>query len=225
MGAALFAILVLGGTLASAAPANKVTAGSYPAVLTGQDVNTEHGKLARLSIGNGARYIECTEQSFATVLTEATTSITVSGGFSGCFANGLTAVPATVTMNQCDYIVEATSKTTGQISVTCPNPGEQIEVHVYENHVKHTENKPMCTYDIKPQGPLKGGKITAINVGMANESLQISSFGSEPTQLTSTVGGLAVCGAKASTETKGSMSGEGIVSARSGGVSTPLMIE
>ena len=64
LGLAMIAVLALSAMSATAAQANNVTAPKYPVTLTGLDTNSEHGKLARLTVGNGARYVECTTANF-----------------------------------------------------------------------------------------------------------------------------------------------------------------
>ncbi|HYJ21928.1 MAG TPA: hypothetical protein VEW07_07895 [Solirubrobacterales bacterium] len=227
LGLALIAALALSSVSAMAAQANKVTAGKYPAVVTGKDANTEHGKLARLTIGNGARFLECTTVTLGAELTEAATKVTVTPTFSGCFANGLTAVPGTLTMSGCVFTVEATSKATAQAFVTC-SAGASIEVHVYENATRHAENVPLCTYDIAAQGPITGAKLGVINGGAANEGISVNLVELGKFNVTSTKGPLAVCGVNATSghaATTASLRGEYLLSGKSGGVDTPIMIQ
>ena len=203
-GLALIAVVAL-SAMAAPAQANNVTASKYPVILTGIDDNTEHGKLVKLTIGNGARSIECTVDTLEATLTAETTAITTTPTYDECFANTDTKIPATVTMNGCDYTLEATSKTTGQVTIKCPE-GKQIEVHLYENATKHAENKPLCTYDIKPQGPLSSIGIDTNNVGTATEDLTLT-LKIEKIQTLSTIGSAIVCGIASGTTGNSSLSG------------------
>ncbi|HYJ20393.1 MAG TPA: hypothetical protein VEW07_00050, partial [Solirubrobacterales bacterium] len=167
------------------------------ATLTATDLNTEHGKIARFTVGVGSRFVECTTTSLGATITEATTAVTFQPSYADCFSNNLTAVPATVTMNSCDYVFEATSETTGQTKVSCASPGDAIQMHVYENATKQTENKPLCTYDIGPQGPLTGIKVSHTNVETATEDLVLNFNELSKLNVTSTIGPLVLCGVKA----------------------------
>ncbi|HYJ21899.1 MAG TPA: hypothetical protein VEW07_07750 [Solirubrobacterales bacterium] len=207
LGLALIAVLAMNAMSALAAQANaegphtpimvegdKVTAGEYPAILTATDLKAIHGELARWTFGIGSRYVECTTPSISATITEASTAVTFQPGYEGCFSNGLTTVPATIDVNSCDYVLEATSETTGQLKVACTKEGDAIQVHVYENAAKHAEGKPICTYDIGPQGPITGVKISHTNKGTATEDLVLNLSELAKFNVTSTMGGLAVCG-------------------------------
>ncbi|HYJ21922.1 MAG TPA: hypothetical protein VEW07_07865 [Solirubrobacterales bacterium] len=229
IGLALIAVLALSAFSATAAQGAEVTAGAYPATLTGKDVKTKHGELARLTIGNGARYVECESASLSATLAgpAGQTEVSVSPSYAGCFSNGLTAVPATVTVNGCTFKLHATTKTEGQATVVCPE-GKQIEVHVYENHTKHTENKPICTYDIAAQGPITGAKLGVINSGAANEGISVNLAELAKFNVTSTMGPLSVCGVNGTSghaATTGSLRGEYHVTGTSGGVATKVMLQ
>ena len=205
LGLALLAIVALSAVVSSVAQANNVTASKYPTVITGIDDQVEHGKLVKLVIGNGARSVECTVDTLEATLTAETTAVTTTPTYDECFANTDTKIPATVTMNGCDYVLEATSKTTGQATVKCPE-GKQIEVHIYENAAKHAENKPLCTYDIKAQPALPGVGIETKNVGTATEDLTLNLQVKEIKTL-STIGSAIVCGIASGTTGNSTLSG------------------
>jgi len=219
VGLALLAVLVMAVVGVSQASATNVTAGTYPATLTGSDINTAHGKLNFLSFGINSRYIECTTASSDATITDKTTKITIKPTYSNCFSNGITEVPSTVTMNKCDYTLEFTTKTTAQTSIDCEKAGEQIEVHIYENAVKHKnsheaftkvagfKDESMCTYDIKPQGPLKGVTVATVNKGTATEDLVVNFNAMEKLKITSTLGGVGLCGSVVG-ETTATLGGE-----------------
>ncbi|HYJ21925.1 MAG TPA: hypothetical protein VEW07_07880 [Solirubrobacterales bacterium] len=226
IGLALIAVLALSAFSATAAQGAVVTAGAYPATLTGKDVKTVHGELARLTIGNGARYIECENSTLSATISEAKTEVEITPTYSGCFSNGLTSVPSTVTFT-CVITIHPTSQVQGQATIGC-GPGSQIQVHVYENHKKHTENKPICAYDIAAQGPITGAKLGVINAGAANEGISVNLAELAKFNVTSTMGPLSVCGVNGTSghaATTGSLRGEYHVTGKSGGVDTKVMLQ
>ncbi|HYJ21930.1 MAG TPA: hypothetical protein VEW07_07905 [Solirubrobacterales bacterium] len=223
----VIAALALSAISVTSAQARTLTAGAYPATVTGKDANTEHGKLIRITFGNGARYVECTITTLSTVLTKAETEVTFTPTFSECFSNGFTAVPATVTPNGCHVVFHATGTTEGQISFRCPE-GQAIQVHIYENATKHAENKPFCTYDIGPQGPITGATLSAMNSGTSTEGVRVNLKELAIFNATSTMGNLILCGVNATSGhafTTASLRGEYLLAGSSSGVHTPIMIE
>ncbi|HYJ21929.1 MAG TPA: hypothetical protein VEW07_07900 [Solirubrobacterales bacterium] len=227
LGVVMITVLALSFAIAPAAHANNITAGAYPAVLTGKDVNTEHGKLTRITIGNGARFVECTTMTWSATLTSAQTEVDFTPTYAGCFSNGLTTVPATITTNGCVYRIHPTSTTMGQTTIICPE-GKQIEIHIYENTTRHEENKPLCTYDIAAQGPITGITFSVANPGLANEGFRMNFTDLAKFNVTSTMGSLVVCGVNATSghaATTGSARGEYVVTGKSGGVDTKVMLE
>ncbi|HYJ21926.1 MAG TPA: hypothetical protein VEW07_07885 [Solirubrobacterales bacterium] len=227
LGLALIAVLALSAFSATASQGAVVTAGAYPATLTAKDVKTVHGELARLTTGNGARYLECSTATLAATISEAKTEVEITPTYSECFSNGLTTVPATITVNGCTFKLHATTTASGQATVVCP-AGKQIEVHVYENAVKHEENKPLCTYDIAAQGPITGAKLGVVNAGKANEGISVNLNELAKFNFTSTMGPLSVCGVNATSghaATTGSLRGEYVITGKSGGVDTKVMLE
>ena len=144
--------------------------------------------------------------------------------FTNCSSNGVTSVPATVTNNGCDYVFEATKKSLARTSVKCAKATEQIEVHIYENETRHKENKPLCTYDLKPQGPATGIEIEHIEIGTKKESLVLH-FNLK-FAVTSTLGNVAVCGVGAPpAETMVTLTGDYLLAGFNGALLTPIMIE
>jgi hypothetical protein len=70
----------------------------------------------------------------------------------------------TITMNGCTYISDAKTTVTepgfdraAVVTVECPE-GKQIELHLYNS--ASSETTTLCTYDLKPQGPLSGITFT-----------------------------------------------------------------
>ena len=230
VGLSLITVLVLSAVAASAAHANNVTAGAYKANLTGKDLGTKAGDFVRLTIGNGARWIECEEDSYTATLSGPETVITVTPKYNKCFANSLTTVPVTVTVNECDYVLEATSKTTGRASVKCPD-GKQIEVHVYESEAAHETLTALCTYDIGSSvvGEKKQNqnleKITiekGSSGGVEDMTLKLAITN---IQIKSTFGAAGVCGVKGPADTTGTLTGNVTVTGTSSGFATAIMIQ
>ncbi|HYJ21933.1 MAG TPA: hypothetical protein VEW07_07920 [Solirubrobacterales bacterium] len=226
LGLAMTAVLALSAVSTTASQAAVFTADSYPAVLTGKDVKTVHGELIRMTFGNGARYVECTITTLSATINGPETEVDFTPGFSGCFSNGMTAVPATVTVNGCFFRIHAPTTTAGQITVKC-GEGAKIEVHIYESHTKHTENKPICTYDIPAQGPITGTTFGTINASAANEGISINMAHLGKFNVTSTMGPLSVCGVNATSghaSTTMTMRGEYHVTGKYTGVDTKVML-
>lgn len=222
----MITVLAWSAVSVTVAQAGSVTAGSYPATLTGTDLNTIHGNLARFTFGNGARYFECATATLSATITGPTTLVKVTPSFGGCFSNGLTSVPVTVTMNSCHYNIHPTSEITAWISFDCTTASEQIEIHTYENSTKHKENKPICTHDIPQQGPVGLIEIFPRNLGTATEGFlldfnELAKFNA----INTTPGPLSVCGAAVHKFTTGSLRGEYAFVGSSFGTHTPIMVE
>jgi hypothetical protein len=163
LGLAMVAMLALGAVLASAASAApKLTSASneYPVVLEGSQ-STKH----KFTLP-GNRTFECTTVKFVGEIkskAEAETSkATVAPTYEGCTATILGNIdPVTVTLNGCTYQLSLTEEAAsagyeyaGAVKIQCP-AGKSIEVHVWENTTKHTNNEAtLCTYSIGEQGPL-----------------------------------------------------------------------
>jgi hypothetical protein len=205
----------------SLAAANNLTAGKYPATLTISDSQTAHGSLGRWNIGAGARYIECTTTKLTATISEKTTKLTLQPLYENCFYMGLTGLIVTIKPNKCHYILEATSKTTMRTTIACENPGEQMEIYVEGSG---GEGNPVCTYDLEPQGPLAGINVSVLNGGTATESLSLNYTGIF-LNVTNTWGGPLECGVKPGGKLQMLTSGKYTLSASSGGVHTPIMIE
>jgi hypothetical protein len=191
---AMGAMAVLFALSASAAHAatGALTAGAYPAIVTGQQ-----GPGASFDIG-GVRNIECATSDVASTLTGPTDPVTFKPAYVNCISNpgGL---PATVTVNGCHYRIGVSKPgttgiepmTTGRLhaGIVCPN-GQQLEIHVYENAFKHAENISTCTYDLATQGPVLGGIYHNV-AGMPNDVL--ATVNATFVAL-NTIGPVAICG-------------------------------
>lgn len=147
--------------MASAAQAETgvLTAQQYPAIVTGPQVAGATFDIAAVP----QKTVTCAS-SLDTTLNAPTDPVTFVPSYAGCVSEP-GAQPVTVTLNGCDYSVGVTRPgttgwplETGELtaSIVCPF-GQQIEIHVYENGVKHGENVSQCTYDIGPQGPVQAG--------------------------------------------------------------------
>lgn len=162
LGVAISAMAMF-AVMASAAHAatGTLTATEYPAFITG-----EQTAPVVFDIGAGpARTVECAVSRMDSTITEPADPVTFKPSYLGCISNpgGL---PATVTVNGCDYgfgvsqpnTTGIESATTGRLhaSLTCP-AGQQLELHVYENAAKHMENVTTCRYDVGTQGPVMAG--------------------------------------------------------------------
>jgi hypothetical protein len=162
LGLAVAAVAALVAVMAPAAQAETgvLTAQQFPAIVTGEQQGGTTFDIGEPLIGN----VECGTSDLDATLVGPTDPVTFTPTYENCSSEpGLT--PVTVTMNGCDYIVgfgrpgtTGFPITTGSMRawVNCP-VGQQIEIHVYENPVRHAENVSTCTYDIQPQGPVNAG--------------------------------------------------------------------
>jgi hypothetical protein len=142
------------------------TNGAYeePVKIDGSQVGTN-------TFGLGGKTVTCASATFSgsTVTQEVQSEqIELTPKYEKCHVVflGLTKT-ATITVNECSYLFTATTTKTESeaidypvdfTSIKCPT-GKQIEVHIYEG--VENEEKTLCTYDIKAQGPLS--EINATN--------------------------------------------------------------
>jgi hypothetical protein len=151
---ALFAVMAS----AANAETGALTAGQYPAIVTG-----EQGLGATFDIAN--RNVECATSDLNGTIFGPTDPVTLKPIYGGCVSQPA-ALPVTVTTNGCDYLfgvskpgtTEVESPTTGRLQawLNCP-AGQQLEIHIYQNAAQHAANVSTCTYDIPPQGPVPAG--------------------------------------------------------------------
>ena len=211
LGLALVACLALSGIAAVAAHAETAIESTLAApnetTLDVTNDTNEHGKLARLTIGNGARFVECTSLKISGVkFIKTITTATGTPEFAECFSNGLTTAPATVTHNGCKFKVTVKTTNTGEVTGEgCTN----IEVHVFENVKAQEEKKSLCTYDIAEPQTVTGGAVK--NAGGAGTAMDITAelAGTSKLQkITNTgAGGVAVCGLAVGAVGTGAFSG------------------
>lgn len=194
--AAAMSAMAMFAVLASAAQAETglLTAGEYPAFITGQQ-----GIGGAYDIG--ARNVECATSDLNGTIGAPADPVTLKPIYANCVSNP-GALPVTVTTNGCDYsfgvskpgttLIE--SPTTGRlhVSLTCP-AGQQLEIHIYENAVKHGENISTCTYDVPSQGPVFAG----IYHNVAGAPGDVVATVNAPLNALSTIGPAAICGANA----------------------------
>lgn len=164
LGLAVCAVAAMAAVMAPAAQAETGALTPFfggPTIITG--TQEEEGPV--FDIGPGpTRTVQCTTSDLDSTIFGPTDPVTFKPTYNGCRSNP-NFRPTTVTTNGCDYRFGfGRPGTTGQPATTgtmdvrlvCP-PGQQLEVHVYENAVKHVENVSTCTYDVPPQGPVPGG--------------------------------------------------------------------
>jgi hypothetical protein len=179
LGIAVGATLALSAALASAAQAETgvLTTQQYPAILTADQAP---GGVT-WDIGEPPlQQVTCVSQLDGT-LVGPSDPVTFRPTYGNCISDPA-GTPVTVTTNGCDYRIGFTrpgttgwSPTTGtmQAWLFCP-AGQQIEIHVYENAVRHAENVSTCTYDIGPQGPVPAGVYHNTNMGIADVDMTIN---------------------------------------------------
>ena len=171
LGCALVAMLAMsavGATMASAAEETK--AGLFTASVGAG----ETAKGDAVQIGAGDKYtinglvMTCgTATGTGQSLTKgpSSTEVTATATAEGCHVvvAGLTKL-VTVTENGCSSRFNATTTVTesgfdltATATLECPQ-GKQVEIHVYSGAA--SEATTLCTYDVKPQGPLSGITLT-----------------------------------------------------------------
>lgn len=179
LGLLVGATLALSAALASAAQAETgvLTAQQFPAIVTAEQQGGPTFDIGEPPIQN----VECVTSDLDATLVGPTDPVTFTPTYENCRSQpGFT--PVTITMNGCDYQLgfsrpgtTGTPITTGliQARISCP-VGQQIQIHVYENSVRHAENVSTCTYDIGPQGFVPAGVYHNTMAGIADVDLTIN---------------------------------------------------
>jgi len=164
LGLALVAMFAMSAMAASAAQAQtqgEFTAAASPATLTGD--------------GGGDKFtaagttVTCSDADFHSPLTNVpTTTVTITPIYTGCTVGTL---PATVTMNNCDYMFHAGNTAPGgngtygvTVDVDCPTSTTTIEIDAWLSpHRKTTmPNNPDCIVTVSEAGNqgLTGAHLT-----------------------------------------------------------------
>jgi hypothetical protein len=164
LGLALLAMLSMSAVTAMSASADTLTAGGYPAVLTGA---VDEGFKDTFTTTYGA--VSCPEPKYdATITGPVTTagsvSVTPTYPHVGCLSNG---VPMTIDMNGCTYQFKALASTNGTVNLVCPAEKEVTVTVTAAGVLK-------CTLHVKPQTDIKGTiKYTNVAGGVTvNASLK-----------------------------------------------------
>jgi len=148
--------LVAGSAAAETHQPLKLTAGEYPAILTGEQI--EDGALKDHVFEGALGEITCKKALFHGTIADKdhNTEITITPTYSECVQLPVTggSFPATVEMTHCDYLLTEGTEVAGsngdefnkgQISLTCPNEGEKPHTKVY-NDAAHTSLR--CEYTV-----------------------------------------------------------------------------
>ncbi len=157
--AALVAMLAVCGLVAQAASATAFKAESYPATISGTQIEGVH------SFKTAANELKCNTYDFAGALAEASNELALTGSPSGCSTAGT--VVMTVTMNGCTFNFNAGRETgagrfSGFFHIACP-AGREI--------VWRATNG--CTARIPPQTP--SSTVTLENTaGEPKKSLKLT---------------------------------------------------
>jgi hypothetical protein len=173
LGVAMAAIAAFAAVAASTASAETgvLTAQQFPAIVTGEQQGGPSFDIGQPPVRN----VECTTSDLSSTLFGPTDPVTFTPTYENC-RSAPDFTPVTVTMNGCDYQVGFSrpgttgfQATTGamQARISCPE-GQQIEIHVYENSVRHAENVSTCTYDIGRQGFVPAGVYHNTAFGIAD---------------------------------------------------------
>lgn len=195
LGLAAVAVAALIAVMAPVAQAQTgvLTTPIYPSIVTGQQQGGVTWDIGEQPL----HQVTCNSKLDAT-LVGPTDPVTFTPTYGACISDPA-GTPTTVTTNGCDYVIGFTKPgttgwgpTTGALQawLNCP-VGQQIEIHVYENGVRHAENVSTCTYDIPPQGPVPAGVHHNTNIGIPDVDLTINA----KFTATSTIGaGGMLCG-------------------------------
>jgi hypothetical protein len=156
LGLALAVAFAMTAVLASGAQAIKVTVGSSPAWLTGDQHVTHEFKLA-----NNGPVLDCTTVALHATVKNNDETVTVIPTYSGCTAKvGTETLKATVTMNDCDYLLHGGTEVSSttfkdiEVDIVCPT-GNVIEVHIYKKEPHEAANE-LCTLTVPSQVNKKG---------------------------------------------------------------------
>jgi len=198
IGIALVAVAAMGALAAPSAHAVKFKGGSTPAFLTGVQIAHE-GDTAHVFLAAN-RKIVCKKASFIGSLGAAEVAeLTLTPAYAECTASGL---PATITMNGCDYVFHGgvgggDQFLSGEVNIDCP-AGKVIEIHIYSSAANHTSGTSLCT-------------VTIGHVHNLSENVLENTTGAIPDDVDSTLevglipdvvhGSALLCGPKESTAT------------------------
>jgi hypothetical protein len=171
--AAAFSMCAMMASMAHASEI-KVTATSYPATLTGDQIKHGTGELAEFNTFTlNEKTLWCENVTFHATIKSATEneSVTVTPNYEACHANP-GKIPVTVNTTGCDYVFHGGEEEgaghfiNGKVDLKCPEGATGIHIFVYASAAKHTANEPLCTYTITPQslgGGGAAGQITYTN--------------------------------------------------------------
>lgn len=160
LGLCAIAMLATGAAAASRAGAEtEFTAGKYPAFLTGTQIIHEGSELHKFTFG--IRTVECGKAQFSGTLSGASTTVTLTPTYSECTSAGL---PATITMNGCDFLFRGENKVNGDsffgsVNLVCPAKSS-VELHVYSSLANHAAGTSLCTATLSPASILNTIRYT-----------------------------------------------------------------
>jgi hypothetical protein len=147
LGVALFAVLAMSAVVASAAPAAKLTAASYPVTYTASQAATE----PHVFKADGFE-TTCKNAEFSGELTGASEEFELTPTYSECTSAGL---EATIHMNGCKYKYKFTTETAADwdahLALVCP-AGKDVTI---------TSGFGVCVTHIPPQSGK--GNVTITN--------------------------------------------------------------
>jgi hypothetical protein len=148
LGLIVASVLAIGAIGASTAHAveGEFTAAEYPATIKSEQVKAYELKIAGKTVICKKANSTSVEFKNLGIYTDKFTYFECSVG----------AMPATVTMNGCDYERKAKPK---RVTISCP-PLKNIEVHVYADAAKHANKQVLCEYFISAQEGLEGVEYT-----------------------------------------------------------------
>ena len=159
LGLALMAMFAMSSLAAATASADKFTAASYPAQLTGSKDGTFQDEFVTTS-----GVVKCTTPTYKASIAEGSSSVTASAEYTGCTAFGF---PAIIHMNECTYKfnILGGSSTEGDADLVCPAGKEVTVTAIGAGTVK-------CTIHVPGQADI-GGVVVYTTIG-AGETQEVT---------------------------------------------------
>jgi hypothetical protein len=154
--AAVLAFCVAAAPSAEAVPEFK--AAKYPAQLEG----VSEGVPSVFNLGG--TQASCGHTTLSGELEKASSVLMIGRSYSECTMKiSLITYATTIKMNECSFRLTLTEEVDAvtfeaHVDLVCP-VGKELEILVYENATKHTNNEPMCAYKIPPQAVMKSVQL------------------------------------------------------------------
>jgi len=218
LGLSMVAVLAMSAFVASAAhaEAGEVTAGAYPATISGVQTNEN-------VLSNGVRSVTCATASLTGTLSAASSTVSITPSYSNCSGNGSTT--ATVNTNGCSYLLHVTTQTsestgTGTVDVVCPE-GKRIQIDIWATG-QHPAGPKLCRLEVPAQNGVNGGEYHNVTAPSGKKGIELT-FNANNVRVLRVEGTSTACGA--AEKVNGTYTGNVLGTATSEGVATDLFID